>query len=242
MFAKSLSQHRIRGEPLGVDAGGQVFQARAGAEGRREPAAGVSADEGDHIGVAADVPEHLPRARQHRPPDLVTVRAGDDPLGARATQRRRQHGQRRGRAEPHRRDLFAAHDLRGTPRHERGGEHERRRVPVHPIRGGRVELLVRVTTPARRVDDHVLRRQQVHQILQVGLDPARTGRKVVGEQQRSRHQRACTSSHRCHPATSSARVSPRLEAIAVSCAAGRADAATPMYIFFSRASSNRSAT
>ena len=111
--------------------GGTCSSAACGPERRREPAAGVVADVGHHVGVVADAAQRRSRQRQHRPADLVAVGAGDDAAGARLAGQRRQQRQRRGGAEPDRVDVVLGDEPPHPRRHRRFGHHQRRRVAHH---------------------------------------------------------------------------------------------------------------
>ena len=134
--------------------GGRCSSAASRAERRGEPAAGVPADIGDHVGAGPDAAQRRSGQRQHRPADLVAVRAGDHAAGPRVAGQRRHQRQRRGGAEPHRVGVVRGRSAcaSGPPPTARAASTCRggapRRVP------GLAGLNIKVvgTLPVRRVD------------------------------------------------------------------------------------------
>ncbi len=118
---------------------------------------------------------------------IVAVGGRDHPVRARPAHRRREQCQRRRRTEPHVRALVLAHQLPGPARDERRRHHERRGMTHHPIGLLGVETDVAVTPPAGRVDHQLVRRQLGGKGVQVRLDPAGAGGKIVRHQQGSTH-------------------------------------------------------
>ena len=133
---------RIRREPVGVHPRRHVLQCGVRAERRGEPAPGVAADVGHHVGAVTDAAQRVAGNRQHRPADLVAVRAGDDAAGSSTAGARRQQRQRRRRAEPDRLDVVVGdqppHPVvdAGARQHQRGRmAHDLdNRWPVRPRR------------------------------------------------------------------------------------------------------------
>ena len=81
--------------------GGRCSKAARGSERRGEAGPGVAADVGDDVGAVTDPAQRGPRHRQHRPPHLVTVGAGQHPCRPGPPSAGPQQSQRCGRAEPH---------------------------------------------------------------------------------------------------------------------------------------------
>ena len=102
-------------EPVDVDPGWQMLEGGVGAECRCESAAGVAADVGHHVGTGSDAAQRRSRQREHRPADLVAVRARDDSLRAGVAGQRSHQCQRRGRAEPDGVDVVALDQLAHPP-------------------------------------------------------------------------------------------------------------------------------
>ncbi len=97
------------------------------ADGEAGP--GVAADVGDDVGAVTDPAQRGPRHRQHRPPHLVTVGAGQHPCHPGPPSAGPQQSQRCGRAEPHGFDVRAPRSV--------GASVCRRRVPAaSACRGG----------------------------------------------------------------------------------------------------------
>ena len=116
--------------------GGTCSSAAVRPERRGEPAAGVAADVGDHVGVVADAAQRRSRQRQHRPADLVAVGAGDDAAGARAA-RASGASSASGAAAPN--QTVSMSSLGDEPphprRHRRLGQHQRARMAHHLVAG-----------------------------------------------------------------------------------------------------------
>jgi hypothetical protein len=185
--AQLRTRGRIGTVLLGVDAGRQHLQRRPRPERARHPSAGVAGDRGEHVRVGADPAQGLPRARQHRPAHLVPVRTTHHAFDAcLPAQVRAQQRERSGGAEPDRGATVLPRQRRGPPGDHGEREHERRRVPVHRVGQGGVEL--GRPSPGRRVDGDLARRQPVGEGPQVGLDAPGARREVVRHEQRARHR------------------------------------------------------
>jgi len=135
------------------------------------------------------------RARQRSPPDLVAVGRRDESADSGRAQPWRQQPEWSSRAEPHRLDPLAL---------DQGGEHvahaprrqqHRSAVAQHTESLARV-VLVRAI-PTRRVDNHVVSRQPLHEPLHEGLDAARARREVIRDNEGARHGAAtpCAAAH-----------------------------------------------
>ena len=184
---------RVGREPVGVHAGRHVLQRGVRPERRGEPAPGVAADVGHHVGAVPDAAQRRSGHRQHRPADLVAVRAGDDAAGTGTAGQRRQQRQRRRGAEPDRLDVVVGDQPPHPAGHAGPGQHQRGRV-THDLVAGRPCRLVELVAalPLRRIHGQgviAARLQQLaDELVKVRLDPAAAGRKIVGNQQNPGHR------------------------------------------------------
>ena len=180
---------RIRSEPPGVDARRQRLEVRARAEGGGKPATGVPTHVGHHVGAVPDAPQCRTGSRQHRPPNLVSVRTSHDPLRPGPPGPGGQQCQRRSGPEPHRFDAVLADESPHPTVHSRLGQHQRAGVPDDWERGGAVVVVG--TLPLRGVDGQLMalgRGQPGGELLKIGLNTTAARRKVVGDQQDPCHR------------------------------------------------------
>ena len=186
-----------------------MFKARNRPERGGESVAGVATDVGDHVGLAADPPQRRARPGQHRPPHLVTVGAGHNAFGAGTAGPRCQQGQWRSGAEPYGCDAVFTNQRAHPPVHSRLGQHQCAGVTDDGER--RRAVVVGRALPPRRIDRQLIigPDQVVDELFKIGLDTTASRRKVVGDQQDSRHQRrASWAIHCAHRRCRSARSVP----------------------------------
>ena len=198
------------------------------AERRREPTPGVAADVGHDVGAVADAAQRRSGHRQHRPADLVAVRAGDHAARARVAGARRQQRQRRGRAEPHGVDVVCSAISRRIRSSTVGhGQHQRGRM-AHDLVAGRacrvVELVGALPLSARTRSACVRRpiaaRWSTSSCRYDWMPPRRGGKSLVTSRTRVIAVRLSRASHCRHSASTSPRSAPRRLETAVGCRRG----------------------
>lgn len=178
-------------------------------QGGGDPRTRVLPEVGDRVRRLPDPAQQSARGGQLRPPRLVTVGRGHQPLGARLPQRRRHQPERRRRPEPHRRTPVFAQQPDGPPGRARRGQQHRRTVAydgeglLGVEGGGRLDTLP-APLPGGGVDDEALGVQAQRHVVQKRLDTARPGREVV------RHDQGLVHRGRPYPTGAHSSARPRL--------------------------------